>query len=250
MFFWFKRSKLIVDAFTYSESAYKLFPIERATSSFPSWINNVDDYCEVNHHGVNVPVPTIKTCSGVRELYSNSFAVRYWSDIIINLTNTKENGLTYKYTFAGDGSLIMHGNRQHKMAHTVVAKILSPWMLGRANVKIMLHNPIYNDPHHKTFSGVVDLRYTSEVNWFLGLREPALGYQQDTTIKANDVAFMFTPLSDMNVIFKNHLIDKDDWIKKQYAYNSHIQPFFTNGHYKGKKILREKNKCPFGFGGK
>jgi hypothetical protein len=67
-------------------------------------------------------------------------------------------------------------------------------------------------------------------------------------IEAGEPLVQLIPLTEREVIVRNHLVDKDRW---QQIYEKNNHAFFFNNHNKKRNLLKRQeesqSKCPFGF---
>ena len=128
-------------------------------------------------------------------------------------------------------------------------KIISPWKCkSKSDTKIYFTAPTWNHPldvPYKILSGVVDYKYqyATHINMMVDL-----SVNNNLMIKQSTPMAHLMPLTDKEVVVKNHLIDK-----KEYD-NLYTSFTFTDFYKINKRRIEkeEKSKCPFGFlkGGK
>lgn len=234
----FKRKKIVVDAFTQNVNAFDLFPVESSNKFLPGWWKNLPaNYFIENSNGISLKRTTLKSCVGFTNLYQNGFIIPLWSDLVI-----QTQGNIYSYQFADNVSNIaFHGIEQigSEFTNHVHIKIVSPWKFReKSGIKFLYLEPTWNEPAdmfiQKTPPGLVEFKYqhTTNVNIFL-----SNGRRYEWS--AGKPLAHIIPMSDNEVEIKTHLVGEEEIVR---AMNSGF-PFFNNGYIQSKKI--KENKCPF-----
>jgi hypothetical protein len=245
-YFFFKKSKIVVDCFTTNLNASELFPIQESTNFFPDWWKNLPKFHSVpDNNGLEIQRPTMKGCDGFTALYQQGFMIPLWSDLIIE---THQNG--FRYNFA-DQELSKIGNHDYEQMSTeflpyIQFKIQSPWYLKeKTGVKFLMTQPSYNhvrallDWH--MMPGVIDFKYQHASN--INLLAPR---GRRFEMFAGQPLAHLIPLSDLAVEIKTHVIKNDDLEGLKLLNNNY--PFFNGAYRKMKKIIdsqESKSKCPF-----
>lgn len=249
MFFFLKRSKIVIDAFTYSPAALEYFPIDHANNFVPEWFKRVPkdiDGVELKEGCPKTKGNTIRRCVGFLDYYSkNSFIMPLWTDIKF------ESGADgYRYICADRKSEIqyhpqaMRGNEY--LANYEHFKLLSVWRVTeKSGVKMHFGQSFYNfdDPRRVIIPpAIVNFKYqhATELQFFV----ERTAKTQTLEFKAGQPLVHFTPLSDKEIEIRTHLQSYDEWMQSRQWI------FAFNGNYlKAKKIKDQKEKkCPFGFG--
>ncbi len=75
-FFNFKKKKTKLQCYTTMQSLVDLFPPEVGKESLPNWYRGLSKDPEW---------VTVRHCNGFQDLYRNSFVIRSWSDIDIEV---------------------------------------------------------------------------------------------------------------------------------------------------------------------
>ena len=239
MIFIFKRKKIILDCFTYSDSVFNLYPIGKASNFFPEWFKKMPkEYPEKFY-----TQSTLKKCPGFIDNFKNGFIIPLWSDLSIIINENK----TYEWQFADYKTKIdYHDPRQwNSFANNndfFQMKIEGMWRIKTKNdIKFMWSNPFWNHPLNKGFEicpGVVDFKYQhgTNINLFLDYKPKKIFINHNTPM-----VHLF-PLSEKEIVLKKHLISFDE-----FAYFSSINTF-QDILKKTKIILNNKEKkCPFNF---
>jgi hypothetical protein len=247
MFFFFKRKKIVVDCFTSNINAANVFPINKLNKFYPDWWKNVPLKIEATaKNGIKFDAPTIRTCSGFIDLYSKGITIPLWSDLIIE---TNEFNLNW-YFSDSDSSIASHPRSQYtsddEKLNFLHAKIVSPWRFEeKTGVSFVFMEPFWNNRdslgNYYTPPGVLEFKYNhaTEINMLIPNKLSRI------EIKAGSPMAHIIPMSDHDVVVKNHLISEDEFNLK---YTSRV---WTNtfNYIKEKNMLSKKEKkCPFGFG--
>lgn len=228
--FIFKKSKIVVDCFVTQEYIHKYFPIEKSTSFYPDWWQNMPT--KFMRDGF-IPHATMKTCSGFIELYKQGFMIPLWTDLAIQIDNRN-----YKWQFADGNSVAsVHDGREwesyvdrNQYGHL---KIHSPWKIKtKEDIKWYYTNPFYNYKPKREFTilpGVVNYKTqnSTHVNLFLHL-----GQSNNILLDAGEPIAHVIPFTEKEIIYKNHVVSKEEYDKIGLV---------------GFKFIRSYNfnKCPF-----
>jgi hypothetical protein len=234
----FKRKKIVIDAFTYSSVAYNVFPIEKAIKFTPDyWKKLPVSQTEKTLQGIQYEQPTLKRCDGFKSLYTNGFIVPLWTDIILESL-----GDSWAFKCADDNTGITYhpakqmGEGLQQLHH---AKILSPWIFKeKTGVNFLWMEPTWNSIDYnynlRVVPGVLDFKYQVGVN--INVFFPKIPHRIE--LDAGIPIAHLIPLSENEIDIRNHLISKEEYEKiKSIDYK-----FAFIGGYK-KKI--DKMKCPF-----
>jgi hypothetical protein len=238
MFFFIKKSKIIVDSFTYNNWAYKEFTIKKSNEFYPEWLKNTPKEFKV---GVK-PVPTIRTCEALIQNFKTGLIIPMWSDFAFKSTEDK-----YEYQFAdGKSTLDSHSQQQWgKFADPKIfnqIKLISPYALKtKEDIFWNYTYPFWNNGIQLNYfltPGILSFKHQhgTNINLFVHAKS-------NFFIKAGDPIVHLIPLTEKNVEIKNHLIDENEFTK---MLDANAYPSFKNRYA---KLLKTKTKkCPFGFG--
>lgn len=246
MFLFFKRSKVVVDAFTCQGSVNSLYPLTTANKCLPQWWKNTpkEFVPPKQENKVVIPGNTARRCSGIIDYYNkNNIVIPMWSDLVLEYGPQD-----WKYAYADGISVLLRHEQEMRgsyMPEYEHFKIASPWRIEeKSGIKFHYSQIFYNfdDPGSVLFPpAIVNYKYqhSTEINFML--RRPAV--IKTFKVEAGQPLVMLTPLTEKEVVVKTHLI----------SFEEHTQRFMWmssfHGHYnKEKKILQEKEKkCPFRF---
>lgn len=262
--FWFKKKKLIVDCFTYDEAAFKVYPVRKALPFYPDVIKKMPATVSLqdNQTGIDVPLATIKQCSGISGLYKYGAIIPLWTDYICQphkaLVEKKSAfGLT-----AGNKQPVEHPRAQYPglFDNFVNVKITGVWnFVEPSGTKFIVMPAVYNlNNFNNNFIVPPALSYfdiQSQCNLQLFVRKDS----PDFTILAGTPILQLIPLvdTDREVEYRKHLVGVEEFTKKgEIPWNMpEVGVGVRNMRYK--KMMEEnkqmdkiekKSKCPFGFG--
>jgi hypothetical protein len=233
-----KRSKIVLDAFTFQPLIHKAFPLVEAMRNIPEWWKTMPK--SIKQPNPSVPlshnVATIKGCSGLIDLYASGFMMNLWCDVALR-TNT---GIT-SHEFA-DGINLITQHSRHQMPESFLRnhtqfKITPPWVIKeKTGIKFFVTSPTWNRvPMQNTFDilpGIIDFKHQVSTNLnFL------LPQNEEYFLEAGTPLAHWIPLSDKKIIINNELIDDKQFMK---IYNE----FLNNQKFVG-SYRDLKKRCPF-----
>lgn len=240
--FFFKKSKITVDAFTNSSAVLDFFPIAKSSNFLPKWYKSLPNfYSSKIGHDIDINLPTMKSCDGFRSLYSKGFIIPLWADLILKTykNNSWEYQSSDKILTVTSHDSDQFGSEFNEFQHI---KIMSPWILKeKSNVKFLLSNPVFNTlSKYKDVNilpGILDFTFqnNSHVNIFIQKN-------QQIKLDAGTPIAQFIPLTDRKIDLKLHLLDDQEYSKLHDHTNYGLS--FMN-RYKKKKLFKNAKKCPF-----
>jgi len=245
MFFFFKKTKIIVDCFTDEPGAFEFHPIERATNNYPDWWKRLDKSV-VEHTDVGeIQRATMRSCDGIISLFKNSWVLKSWTDIRLRTTANE-----YFYYFGKKtlnpfhAEIVSHNPVQFgdQFNEKIHLKILSPWYLKQnksCDFAMMpsVWNDINNWSNFTIMPGVGNFLYQHSTNINMFVEK----HKDHILIEAGTPFYHIVPLTDKDVVFKNHLTTVDELnklIHKRYG------KFYKNYRYM-QKFIESKKTCPF-----
>lgn len=206
-----RKKPIVLDAYTYDESALTYNPLQSIEE---------DGKCV----GVKVPL---------------------WSDLKIEIGNTS--GTDYNWNYADpsfDQRVSQHPTPQRgeflpekQYSHM---KLDSPWLLCcSTDVYFMSYSDELKPFFIETLGGVLDFKNQHEINVNLMLKRFA--QPRSVLLKNGQIIEEYRVMSERPIVFKQHLVSIDEHAKLS-SITSGVKFF---GNYQN---LR--GRCPFGFGGK
>lgn len=210
----FKKTKIVIDAFTDNASVFNYHPIEKATKFIPSWWKSLPTSVERPYRDMMMDEPTIKKCAGFTSLFKEGFILPSWTDIQIKTT---DNSYTFKVALSFIEPALQHhetwqyGETFNDYIHL---KIISPWFLKcKESVEFACVQPSWNLVNHwsdiQILPGVIDFKYQTSVNVNMFLAKN----REKIFINAGTPLYHILPLTDKEVIIKNHLVDTTEMNK-------------------------------------
>jgi hypothetical protein len=254
--FFFKSKKIVVDAFTFDPTTHKLFPIRPAVYSIPEWWKQLPSTIDKKvSERLSIKSGTMKNCDGFKSLYKAGFMLSMWSDLVINVEEGAGNNV-FDVAFAnrllssiGSRDIVAHDAEQygHNFPELFQTKVLSPWLMKQdSDLKWLWLEPtwnlIENNVDVKILPGIIDFKYQHQLNINILLKKSGTLFE---SIAGEPIAQLI-PLTDKEVIIKNHLISKEEWASISNTANPQFK--FFNGYKTAKNIARSMEnpkKCPF-----
>jgi len=238
--FLFKKSKLVLDLIISEENTqtYNLFPAIETRHIAPSWLKT----CPKS--GFNwfkfEPELTVRGCPGILNYINSGFVTPLWSDVNIRTSpeqiewysaNGNSNFFQYHETLIQSPGFY---NNQF------VLNTINPWVIKKRkhNIKIISVAAQYHHVKslpHLPMQGIVDTKMNSALNFFMTFSRTNATYE----LKAGDIFIQYIPLSDKQVVIKNHLVSKQEFINL-YKENSGIS--FCMSGLKKVNFINSKEK--------
>jgi hypothetical protein len=239
MFFFIKKSEIVIDCFTDSKIVHDAFPIDCASNFYPSWWKKIESTTQ-RFNGSKVETgSTIKSCAGLIDYYKSGLVIPMWCDFSIKIEQGKAD-----WEFANNKFSAEHHNRREwesfdpdaKMSHI---KFHSPWRFKtKDNVKWIYKNSYWNDHPFKWYSlpeAIVEYKYQHTTNVNLFINNQDLGHH---SIECGFPLVHLIPLTEKKLIIKNHLISKDD-------FDQQFEPGIVAFRHSYRKYVNAVKKCPF-----
>jgi len=242
MLFFFKRKKLVLDAFTPHEIIANQYPISPSNKHTPDWWRALPADLPPDRMWPSIPTSSMKRCQGFIDNFSNSFTLPLWTDIAIELTG-RPSGIEARYACADQlTQLEIHDPSQYRGFVDLLQyqhyKILAPWYI-RSN-KDTLWNFQQSTWNHGPWLGTmnilpgqVDFVYQNVVHintlWKLGAQG-----RTSTMIPAGTPMIQLSARTEEEVDLRTHAVTIAEYNKMMYV------PKFQ-GLYKENKAKR----CPF-----
>ena len=247
MVFLFKKSKIVLDVFTYDEMAYTYFPVDYANKFIPEWWKNLPKQKKDTGFAKG---NNMRNCSGIIDYYSKqSFIIPLWCSFVFspgyNGNSSQLIPNNDKKNFIEGQNKSMRGN--HYLRNFEQFKIHCPWYCKeKSGVNFLAMQSFYNFNEPDSFiiaPGIINFKYqhTASIHFFT---KPNSEEKQSTIeFEAVQPMLHFTAISEKQLELRNHLVDEKEFNKIEDK-----RVFFTNNYNKVKKIRKEnEKKCPFGF---
>lgn len=259
MFFFFRRPKIVVDAFIRQSHCHlhEYFPVESANHFIPEWWkkapkgNNTE--LMTNKKSPRPKETTsVRRCSGIVDYYnSNSIIIPLWMSCVLEYSSedskfgqlwaSQDQNIFIKYHEPD-----MRGPDYAKNFHHF--KFISPWKFKeKSGINFYFGQAFYNFdiPDEVVMPpGILNYKYqhATEINFFV--RKPLGQLVKKIEFKAGQPLAYVLPITEKKLELRTHVIPDDEYFELTTK-----QVFFSNSYNVVKKI-KEKNekKCPFGFG--
>lgn len=242
MIFFFKKKKLVVDAFV-SELNSHIFnysPIDYSNKFFPDWMRTMPkgDF-DFNTMSVN---QSIKTCRGIVDSYKHGIIIPMWSDLAIKVQDNncscsfsdRSSGIEFTPEYIRGSFYPQHFN----------IKIVSVWLLrSEKGIYFNFAPAFWNSPKPPSFTltpGTVEFYH--QHNTSMQLLIPFDSGNQ--VIPFGKPMVQITPFSEREVDLRRHMITENEWTSMN---NLHRVVTFRNKYATIKNV--NNGKCPFKMGG-
>lgn len=256
--FFFKKKKVVVDCFTPLRSVYEAYKIRNASVYYPEIIKQMPDQVMTKHKQtmIDIPMATIKRCSGIKEWYKSSAIIPMWTDFICQPKSYLEN----KSALAIMPEPFYHDQHPEfqypgMFKEYIHVKLHNVWHIKETTgIKFMWTPAVYNlEKHWENFiippcTTYFDIQRQSNVNLFIKKTS------DNFTLEAGTPLVLLTPLTEYNVEYKCHLVSVEEF-KNQGTPPDEFSFFNVRRNRRYKKELlkqqefdRQESKCPFGFG--
>jgi len=242
--FWFSRkSKVVLDCFTHLDYVYEHSPIEYARDNIPAWYKNMDKTYVADDY---IPRATLKKCPAITSTLTSGIYIPLWTDLAFNIRTVSNDGKhiqkELQWNSADNKTQIQSHSRdqwgalagEDKLHHI---KIDPAWYFKtKENINFYWTQPYYHRENSLiSVSPGID-NYQSicntSINGFVDL-----SIDRQFIIKQGTPIVQLIPMSDKNVIIKNHFISEKEFNSMQ------VKPFTYLDYWK--KLSKPKLKCPF-----
>jgi len=242
--FWFSRkSKVVLDCFTHLDYVYEHSPIEYARENIPTWYKNMDKTFKEDGF---IPQATLKKCPAITSTLTSGIYIPLWTDLAFNIRTVSNDGKRVQkelqWNSADDRTQIVSHAReqwasfagQDKIQHI---KISPAWYFKtKENINFYWTQPYYHRENNLiSVSPGIDNYQTicnTSINEFIDLY-----VDRNFNISHGSPIVQLIPMSDKNVVIKNHFISEKEFNSLQ------IDAFTYLDYYK--KLSKPKLKCPF-----
>jgi len=246
MLFFFKKPKLHVDGFIHERysAAYDTVPLDYSKKYYPQWWKNLERK-EFNSNTFSLDT-NAKSCTAIIDFHKNGITLPMWSDFVFK----QETDGSYRWIYSdGFSSATEHPVNQRAgfKDNYMHLKFISPWRIrSEKNVYFMFVPHYYNlnDVNYDIVPGTVEYFYQNSTNVNMLIERCS----NEIFIPVGQPMVNLVPLSEREVVLKNHLLTDSEWTRfdKKSASISFCRKYYT---YKTLYKEKEKKKCPFGFGG-
>jgi len=232
-FFNFNKT-LELTAYTCRPEVYNYVPVVLAKKYLPEWVRKSKSEVIDPKKG---PIPTIKKCVGLRDLYRKGVVIPLWTDIDATINPIGEKVDHFDFNAADQHTkLFLHTENQFGQCPHLACfqhiKIESPWaFVANKNVQFLCLEPTWN--YAGVFNGVQTLgasvsfnkQHATHVNMLLQKKEVPATYAFEFKLPLYHVI----PLYDGDFKLNVELVSKDDY-KGIHSKNTHL--IKTNNYQK------------------
>lgn len=254
----FKKKPIYLDCYTTHNHVYEMFKIESAKKHTPDWFKNLASTF-TNPKSIT-PIPTAKTCSGVMSFLRSGIVIPMWCDSQFGYT-TVNTGYSQNIQLVTQFSDQMTQCQVHVQDQIgldfmppdtyIHFKVFSPWVFKCSeDIDWLWTQPTYNFKYPDSLTmlpGVIEFKYNSNVFINFSMRKHnAAGGPNQIQIDAGQPLVQLIPITEREVIIRNHLVDMSEW---QRIYETNNRVFFFNNHNRKRNFFKKQetgSKCPFG----
>jgi hypothetical protein len=241
MFHFFKRKKIVLDAFTSYSSAYKNSPLTDIKRSMPEEFKKLPaTYDAVLGENLTTKFSTLKGCIGATNLFTTGFQLPLWCDVEYCVN---EDG-SYTWSSAGEFNSNEHDMKQvwdTFYPEHVHIKMISPWRLRETTgVKFAWFGADWHDTENrgdiKILPAILDYKYQSgtHINMMVKRGCKWSGHASMPMVH-------IVPLTEKEVVLKTHLVDQSE-LNKMFPKTNR----FRKSYIHNKRMMTEnERKCPF-----
>lgn len=242
MFHFLRRSKIVLDCFTWRPDVITKSPIASAMTHVPEWWKKLPKGYE--DPGGLYPIGTMKQCYGFNQYYAKSIALPMWSDL--NIKIGPDGDFIWQFS-DGFSEASIHNAKQwggfldaSRYAHL---RLISPWVFKtKTDLNWVWSHPVYNFKNPEQFivlPGLIEFKHqlATNINIVFDSTVP-----RNIEIGFNQVMAHLTPMTDKKVEVRRHLITLQEYEGKNL---SNSNSTFINKYGANKKAREKFNNCPF-----
>ena len=238
--FLFRKSKLVLDLVISEENikTYNLFPAVETRRIIPEWFKT----CPKSSFNWSkfIPYRTVRGCPGIINYINSGFVTPLWSDVNIKTNpeqiewySAKEDPNFFQYHETLGQSPGFYNNQ-------FMLNTMSPWKIQKRKQDIKIISVFAQYHHSKSLpyslmQGTVNTKMTTALNFFIAFPKTNATYE----LKAGDIFIQYIPLSDKQLVIKNHLVSKQEFINLSKEHNPIS---FNMSGLKEVKIIKSKEK--------
>ena len=213
--FFFKKKSLTIDCFTAVEGAFKFAKPKHSAEFVPEWWKELPtSYTAKNGFW---PIPTIRRCSGIIDLYQKGIMPSAWCDAVFNIgaKGTEE----YQWQFSDPThNASTHENEQigthfnsKEFAHL---RLSSPWAFKcNESVDWLWQDPTWNtlpNYNYKILPGILEFKWQHATNVNMIFRRKEEKYTH--TIRYKTPLSQLIPLADdRRIKLKHHQVSEQEF---------------------------------------
>jgi hypothetical protein len=254
--FFFKKSEVILDCFTCVPHVYDFAKINNGSKFIPDWWKETPPIV----FGDNREIGTIKNCVGLIDFYKKSIVIPSWFELDLNICEKNHpDDHWYSVRSSTDSVSTAFSHSPHQFEKFARAtgknvKLTSPWAFRtREDIYFTWTQPTWNMRDILSdltlLPAVVNYKYqhTTNINYLIDNHDQP----RTVTIPALTPLAILHPLTEKNVIIKNHLVSEQEYTRifgvEKLALIRNPKEM-NQGYYKRKDLLNKAeslSKCPF-----
>lgn len=238
--FFFKKKTLLIDCFTPVEGAFKYAKPKLAAEFVPDWWKELPK-TYVPRNGF-FPVPTMRTCPGIIDLYKRGIMLSAWCDVAVEVGKTGTDNYRWQFSDPAHNAEIHDGEQigthfnSEEYAHL---KLSSPWVFRATDTTpFVWQDPTWNTLYnfdYKVLSGIAEFKYQHVTNVNLIFKRREETYTNYIRYKT-PLAHLIPLTNDKKIKLKHHQVSE-----KEFGSFFNTRMMF-NGHYK--QAQKDKKGCP------
>ena len=250
MLFFFKRNKVVIDAFTAMPLLTEMSPIQPTKKFLPQWWKDLPKTIDVKRpdHQITTKRGTLKICDGFLDYNKTGFIIPMWSDL--KIATTKNGNWTYAYPSENTYPIVDHPANQYgsHFSQFINMKIISPWAFHeKTGTNFLWTTPTWYMSHLwgklNILPGTVNYKFHHSTNipMFVPKRDDVI------ELKHGEPLIHLVPLTEKEVKIQMHQVSYEEFLQKTNG--SSFNRMFIGSYKTHKKTVaeKEKSKCPFGF---
>lgn len=249
--FFFRKKKVILDAFTAMPLLTEMAPIQPIKKFLPQWWKDLPKSVDVKRgdHQISTPRGTLKICDGFLDYNKTGFIIPFWSDL--KIATSKNGKWTYAYPSEQSYPIVDHPADQYgsNFSNYINMKIISPWIFEeKTGINFFWSSPTW---HMKQHWGKLNiLPATLNYKFHNSTNIPMFVPKEDSVIEINhgEPMIHLIPLTEKEVEVKMHQISHDEFVERSNG--GRFNRMFVGSYKAHKKVALENetaSKCPFGF---
>jgi hypothetical protein len=218
--FFFKKKPIVLDCFTSLDNAYTYAKIDYSANYMPEWWKRMTS--EYKPKGEFFPIPTMKHCRGLIDLYARGATLSAWCDVAVEISKLGTTDYRWNFTdpnYAGH----IHTTEQTgfgaiesfdtRFAHL---KLVSPWAIScKEAFPFLWQEPTWNDIEnfdYKVMPGTIEYKYQHNTNVNLIWRRKQETYTR--YIRFGQPLAQIIPMSnDRKIKLQHHLVSQKEFEK-------------------------------------
>lgn len=236
----FKKKPIVLNCYTPLSWVYESTPIMESKKFLPDFYKKLPKYKDINppFDGSSM---NMRGCYGFTRYFAKGFMLPMWSDMAVS---TRNNELIVSFADPKTG-IERHNPQQFNhwgVGETHHAKIVSPWAFTCdekidfywAEAGWNMKSPL----DYTVLSGILNFKdqHSTNINMMI-----SSATDKDFMIEYGTPLVHLVPITDREVVVKNHLVSIDDF---DHISHSKATASFLNSMLKSAK-LRKTRSCPF-----